>query len=121
MPNESPYVKQASPAIDERARSTLKVALVPDEEHAVIARMRGACPVCTHEVRFEYPLVAVQGVDEARGDEESLAAVAESLGRSSGSEDIRGHCLCNHVHQGQPSDEPGCGARWGMHISWGSA
>jgi hypothetical protein len=133
MGNDLPYKRQAGAEFDKRASETMKVKLLPDEKHAVVARMHGPCPACSHETAFDYPLVAVEdlGVQTDRDGESLVAAaealgrslvdLAEAMGRSSGSEDIRGHCLCHEVHAGQPKDEPGCGVRWGVHVSWGGS
>ena len=113
----APYKRQASEDIDKRAREGMTVTLVPDEERAVLILMRGPCPVCTHDTRFAYPLVGVEGAADVSS--EQLLEVADSLGSSQGNVDARGRCLCGHGHKGHPPDENGCGARWGINVSWG--
>lgn len=120
-PKRAPYRKQASPRIDTKASKDMTVQPIPDEDHAVIVRMAGACPVCTHETRFDYPLIAIQGVEAGAGTEESLLKIADSVGQAAWSGNVRAHCLCGQAHKGQPDSEQGCGARWGMQVSWGQS
>lgn len=122
-PTEIPWKKQANATIDAVALKDVQdgnttIAILPSEDKAVLIRVVGPCPVCRHEGFYDYPLVAVSGVDTLSADE--TIATADILGIPSGAKDVRLTCECHETHSSQETHkEDGCGARWGINVRWG--
>jgi hypothetical protein len=126
MPKPIPYSNDVRTEDTDKAPTSFAATLFPDDADPRAIEFNGYCPRCNDQMQVLKELDVVAGTERMFNRQKWLDSLLDPLWTLTSRSPVRPsrtdtfdlECSCGIDHPNRPSDKIGCGARFGVQVTW---